>query len=149
MVYSSLAVFNFAFYHMPCISKGLFVYLPCISNSVNEFLNATGKDKLSEVIISKPEKLPEPIHSLLLESLRQFMFIGGMPACVEVWRNSNSMADVFEVQSEKQFCRGLLLKDYPHTEQGYVLSAAPYGELPEQKLTFLPLYYAFGQTGKW
>ena len=38
----------------------------------------------------------------------------------------------------------LLLQKQPHIEQGYVLSTAPYGKLPEQKLTFLPLYYAYG-----
>jgi len=38
----------------------------------------------------------------------------------------------------------LLLQHYPKIEQGYVLSTAPYGELPEQKLTFVPLYYAYG-----
>ncbi len=64
-----------------------------------EFLVADGKDKAAELICKKPEKLPDPIHSMLLESLRQFMYIGGMPECVEVWRNSKSMADVFEIQS--------------------------------------------------
>lgn len=38
----------------------------------------------------------------------------------------------------------LILDHYPHIEQGYVLSTAPFGKIPEQKLTFLPLYYAFG-----
>lgn len=39
----------------------------------------------------------------------------------------------------------LLLQNHPHIEQGFVLSAAPFGEIPEQKLTFLPLYYyAYG-----
>jgi len=281
-----------------------------------EFLKATGKDKAAEIINSKPERLSDPIHNMLLENLRQYMYIGGMPECVEAWRISNSMADVFDIQtslletyrqdfskyapysdkrslnhvlnkvatnigrqikysqlsdeftgptnkkafellqlarvinkiraaspaslplnasaSEKRFkailldlgllralndlpvhiefvkndllsmyhgslaeqfagqefisagmenlyywsreaksssaevdylieknnkifpveIKGgsagklksmhLLLKEYPHLEQGYVLSTAPYGKIPEQKLTFLPLYYAYG-----
>ncbi len=64
-----------------------------------EFLKATGKDKLSELIVAKPEKLAVPIHNLLLDNLRQYMYVGGMPECVEIWRNTNSMADVFETQS--------------------------------------------------
>jgi len=64
-----------------------------------EFLQATGKDKASEIISNKPEKLSDSIHNMLLENLRQYMYIGGMPECVQVWRNSNSMADVFEIQS--------------------------------------------------
>lgn len=38
----------------------------------------------------------------------------------------------------------LLIQQYPDIQQGYVLSSAPYGEIPQQKLTFLPLYYAYG-----
>ena len=37
----------------------------------------------------------------------------------------------------------LFLKQYPQSPRGYVLSCAPYSELPEQKLVFLPLYYAY------
>lgn len=41
----------------------------------------------------------------------------------------------------------LLLEKYPHIETGYVLSTAPYGELREQRLVFLPLYYAYSLAG--
>lgn len=36
----------------------------------------------------------------------------------------------------------LLLKTYPNCRQGLILYSGPYRELPEQKLTFLPLYCA-------
>ena len=36
----------------------------------------------------------------------------------------------------------LLMDTYPNCRTGYVLSCAPYTESPEQKLVFLPLYYA-------
>jgi len=65
-----------------------------------EFLMATGKAQLAEIIRSKPENLSDPVHNLLLESVRHFMFVGGMPECVEVWRNSHSMTDVFKTQSD-------------------------------------------------
>ncbi|OPX24426.1 MAG: hypothetical protein B1H02_03510 [Candidatus Latescibacteria bacterium 4484_107] len=38
----------------------------------------------------------------------------------------------------------LLLQTYPNCGPGYVFSCAPYSELPEQKLVFLPLYYVYG-----
>jgi hypothetical protein len=38
----------------------------------------------------------------------------------------------------------MVLQHFPNIEQGYVLSTAPFGKIPEQKLTFLPLYYAYG-----
>jgi len=41
----------------------------------------------------------------------------------------------------------MLLETYPNCKCGYVFSCAPYSELPEQKLIFLPLYYAYA-TGK-
>lgn len=65
-----------------------------------EFLKASGKSKEAEIICSEPEKLPDVIHSMLLESLRQYMFIGGMPECVKVWAKTQSMAEVFEIQSD-------------------------------------------------
>ncbi|MBI3921442.1 MAG: DUF4143 domain-containing protein, partial [Armatimonadetes bacterium] len=37
----------------------------------------------------------------------------------------------------------LLLATYQDCPTGYVFSSAPYAELPEQKLVFLPLYYAY------
>jgi predicted AAA+ superfamily ATPase len=40
----------------------------------------------------------------------------------------------------------MLLEEYPDCPRGLVFSSAPYQELPEQKLTFLPLYYAYSAT---
>lgn len=40
----------------------------------------------------------------------------------------------------------LLLDTYPNCNKGYVFSTAPFAELPDQKLTFLPLYHAFRGT---
>lgn len=40
----------------------------------------------------------------------------------------------------------LLLDSYPNCDRAYVFSSAQFAELPDQKLTFLPLYYAFGAT---
>jgi len=36
----------------------------------------------------------------------------------------------------------LLLREYPQCAPGLVLSGAPYAELPEKGLSFVPLYYA-------
>jgi len=65
-----------------------------------EFLKATGKDKAAEIILSEPERLPEAIHNMLLDGLRQYMFVGGMPECIKAWLNSQSMAEVFEIQTD-------------------------------------------------
>jgi len=65
-----------------------------------EFLMATGRDKAAEFLLAEPALLPDAVHALLIESLRQYMFVGGMPECVEVWRNTQSLVDVFEIQSD-------------------------------------------------
>jgi len=41
----------------------------------------------------------------------------------------------------------LFLSKYPNTAKGLVFSMRPYAELPEQKLVFIPLYFAFSATG--
>ncbi len=42
----------------------------------------------------------------------------------------------------------LLLETYPNCSYGFVFSCAPYSELPEQKLVFLPLYYAYSTASE-
>ena len=42
----------------------------------------------------------------------------------------------------------LLLESCPNCERGFVFSSGPYAELSEQKLQFLPLYYAFRATSQ-
>lgn len=42
----------------------------------------------------------------------------------------------------------LLLESYPNCERGYVFGTRNYSELPQQKLTFLPLYFAFRATSE-
>jgi len=41
----------------------------------------------------------------------------------------------------------VLLQEYPHCTPGLVLSEAPYAELPDQGLVFVPLYYAGSLAG--
>lgn len=65
-----------------------------------EYLKATGKDRAAEIIDSEPESLPEAIHNTLLEDLRQYMYIGGMPECVKLWIQTNSITEVFGIQTD-------------------------------------------------
>jgi hypothetical protein len=41
----------------------------------------------------------------------------------------------------------LLLKTFPNVVEGRVFQSGPYAELPEQRLRFLPLYWAYAGTG--
>jgi len=66
--------------------------------SFAEFLLATGKDKLANIILSQPVKLSETIHDILLEELRKYFFVGGMPECVRYFAETNSIRSAMEVQ---------------------------------------------------
>jgi hypothetical protein len=41
----------------------------------------------------------------------------------------------------------LFLKTYPNSPKGFVFSTQPYAELPDSKITFIPLYSIFSATG--
>ncbi len=65
-----------------------------------EFLLATNKELLAEIVIKKPEKLSNNIHQLLNDELKNYFFIGGMPECVNSYALNKSMPDVFNIQSD-------------------------------------------------
>lgn len=68
--------------------------------SFTEFLMATGKSLAAEIIQSKPGPQPASIHQMMLEELRQYFFIGGMPECVLAYVETGKIREAFDVQSE-------------------------------------------------
>jgi predicted AAA+ superfamily ATPase len=66
--------------------------------SFHEFLLATGKPGLAEIIKAPPEKLSDTIHQSLLNELRNYFFVGGMPECVENFSSTGRMRNAFEIQ---------------------------------------------------
>lgn len=68
--------------------------------SFAEFLLATGNAIAADVVLSPPRKQPETVHTLLLEELRRYLFIGGMPESIQAYAHSGKLRDAFEVQSE-------------------------------------------------
>lgn len=67
--------------------------------SYSEYLKAIGKNMAAEIVMSSPSHQPESIHDLLLDELRRYMFIGGMPECVQEYINSGKMRNAFDVQA--------------------------------------------------
>jgi len=65
-----------------------------------EFLKATGKTVAAEIVLSKPTPPPESIHNMLLDELRRYFFIGGMPECVLAYAESGKIREALAVQSE-------------------------------------------------
>jgi len=68
--------------------------------SYYEYLNATHGESLAEASLKHPAAVDEPVQNMLLEELRRYFFVGGMPECVKTFRDSGSMLETFRVQSE-------------------------------------------------
>lgn len=64
-----------------------------------EFLQAIGKSK-SAALLAAPQKLAENIHQSLLDDLRLYMFVGGMPESIKRYTENLRLRDAFEVQKE-------------------------------------------------
>lgn len=65
-----------------------------------EFLLAQGKENLAEIIISEIQDLSDSIHNLLIDELRNFFFVGGMPESVLCYLNNQSLIDSLKVQND-------------------------------------------------
>lgn len=65
-----------------------------------EFVLARGNAPLYELLRGPPAPLDEVTHRLLLEQLKTYFFVGGMPEAVSAYLGDGSMLAAFEVQSE-------------------------------------------------
>ncbi len=67
--------------------------------SFSEFLNACGKKQAKEIILAPAREQSQSIHQFLLDELRNYFFIGGMPECVSKFVDTGSMQQVFDIQA--------------------------------------------------
>ena len=82
-----------------------------------EFLHARGEERFFGIVTSRPSKQPEAVHEALLEELRRYFFVGGMPECVAAYCESGSLRDAFDVQAELLSAyRQDFSKYTPHTD---------------------------------
>jgi uncharacterized protein len=65
-----------------------------------EFVLAQDNLPLFEVLRQGPAELSEVTHELLLQQLKNYFFVGGMPEAVGAWLKDRSMLDAFEVHAE-------------------------------------------------
>jgi predicted AAA+ superfamily ATPase len=63
-----------------------------------EYLWATGNDPMADIVLAGPRLVPEPTHGLILDELRRFLFVGGMPAAVRAYRGAQSLQAAFSRQ---------------------------------------------------
>ena len=65
-----------------------------------EYLEATGKVQLAQLLQGSSRALPEAIHKKLLDELRTYAIVGGLPECVKSRAEGASLLDVRAVQND-------------------------------------------------
>jgi predicted AAA+ superfamily ATPase len=93
------SLLEFAFTEIS-VPVGRVQYLHIHPMSFCEYLTALGRQKMAGLIQENPEQIPLPAHEQILKELKNYFFIGGMPECVKVWKETSSMITVADVQSE-------------------------------------------------
>lgn len=66
----------------------------------SEFLMALNYDRAAEICNNQITEVSDSTHDFLLEQLRVYWLVGGMPECVKVYANSKSLKQAVEVQDE-------------------------------------------------
>ena len=82
------------------VPVGRLQYLNLHPMTFYEYLLAMGKEKMAEQTILSQNKVSDITCDAILDELEKYFFIGGMPECVSVYRESGSFNEVFDVQSE-------------------------------------------------
>ena len=82
------------------IPVGRIQYLHMHPMTFYEYLIAIDKELLAEQLLQQPDTVSKHIQQMLLNELKSYFFIGGMPECIKTYRDSGSMLETFRIQSE-------------------------------------------------
>lgn len=93
------SLLEFAFREIS-IPVGRVQYLHMHPMTFYEYLLATGKEQMAEYTMIQQDDVAPSIQEIILKELRLYFFVGGMPECVKTYRDSGSMVEAFQVQSE-------------------------------------------------
>ena len=93
----SLLEFAFGEISMPV---GRVQYLHMHPMTFQEYLLAMGKGPMAEYALISPVDVDKAVQEMILNELRNYFFVGGMPECIKTYRDSGSMVETFHVQSE-------------------------------------------------
>jgi predicted AAA+ superfamily ATPase len=97
------SLLEFALEDLPSFAVGRIRSFYLYPFSFDDFLSAQGLDALIQFkkdSVSNGTPLPEPIHKQLVEQLRTFYLVGGMPEAVSTWISSQSFLDCKHVHSD-------------------------------------------------
>jgi predicted AAA+ superfamily ATPase len=83
-----------------------------------EFQTALGNERAVEYLSGSPKELSESSHQFLLNQLKDYFFVGGMPEAVKTFSETKSISNAIEVQGE--ICNSLkqdFAKYNPHVDK--------------------------------
>ncbi|MDP7111345.1 MAG: ATP-binding protein [Myxococcota bacterium] len=88
--------------HRFSMPVGRISYLHLEPMSFEEFLAAANEDSLLEWVRTATlgHPIPLPLHERLLDLLRDYMLVGGLPAAVQAWCHERSYLEVSRVQQD-------------------------------------------------
>ena len=69
----------------------------------DEFLMAAGEDRLVDILRQQDYSLITPMSARLLEMLRQYYYVGGMPAVAKAFFASHQLSEVRDIQNQILF----------------------------------------------
>ncbi len=82
------------------VPVGRVQYMQVNPLSFFEYLLSIRGEPLAAESLKHPGTVSGHVQDMLLDELRQYFFVGGMPEAVKTWRDTKSMVEAFEVQSE-------------------------------------------------
>ena len=68
--------------------------------SFAEYLQATGNAALAAILREPPRRLPDAVHARLLEEVRTYSIVGGLPECVKAKADGAGLFDIREIQRD-------------------------------------------------
>ncbi len=96
------SLLEFALEELPTFGVGRIHSMFMHPMTFDEFLNANGEhlliDARNQASLSKP--LPEPLHDKLIDLLRTYMLVGGMPEAVAKWIETQDFLQCQEIQDD-------------------------------------------------
>ncbi len=112
------SLLDFAMFEIP-FPVGRVQFLDMFPLNFAEYLMAIGRDEAAKIIMSEPQSVSPPIHKLLLDELKIYCFIGGMPESVKTYSGSRSLKESFLVHRE-------LCSSFRHDFSKYAPRADPH-----------------------
>lgn len=93
------SLLEFAMKDIP-VPVGRIQFLNVHPLSFAEYLLASGNDEAANMVLARPKKVTPTVHEFLIEELRRYFFVGGMPESVLSYVETGSVQESFEVQAE-------------------------------------------------